>query len=76
MSRLTTESVWEIAADFDWGSLSLEAKTTLATIAVPSACGMTYTEIAAQLGVSDVTVGARMRKLRLELLAQARSDER
>jgi DNA-directed RNA polymerase specialized sigma24 family protein len=70
MDAVPKETVWKVAANFDWGALSPEAKETLSTIAVPVGLGMQQKEVAAQLGVSASTVAGRMRKLRRELLEQ------
>jgi hypothetical protein len=57
-------------SDVDWKRLSRTGCETLAMIALPVALGFSYSEVAAQAGLSHAEVVERMRKLREELAAQ------
>lgn len=54
-----------------WERLSRHGAWTLAHIAVPVAAGLTYSEVAQQLGCSVSHIAVRMRDLRAELRATA-----
>lgn len=68
------DTLWRAVEDLDWTRLSPRAKETLATIAVPVACGVSQSEVARKLGVASSTVNNRMTALRRELLAQVPAD--
>jgi O6-methylguanine-DNA--protein-cysteine methyltransferase len=57
-------SVVLINRDVDWSRLSVEQKKWLALVALPHSEGLSYSEIAEQLGRSPAWVAARMKELR------------